>query len=755
MSVVLRLLLTIGLLGLAFLAVIALFGSGILGRHWGPEDVTDTQRSNAAVRRSVETQQAGARSVGAPSDRQILFGDLHVHTTFSPDAFMMAMPAAGGDGARPVSDACDFARHCAALDFWSVNDHALAIDSRAWRETVDSIRQCNAVAGNARNPDMVSFLGWEWTQMGTNPENHYGHKNVILRGTRDDEITARPIAAATPPDATDRDAGANLNTLTLGFVPLLYPNRESLDFARYMRKLDQPACESGVPVRDLPLDCSERAADPPELFAKLDDWGVDSMVIPHGTTWGFYTPNASSWDKQLRGANHDPKRQTLIEIFSGHGNSEEFRSFENIHIDESGRRSCPTEVRSDFLPGCQRAGQIVRERCLAAGETAATCEQRAATARQNYVDADLAGHLTVPGTDITEWLDAGQCRDCFQPSFNYRPRSSAQYIMALRNFDDLDDEGLPRRFEFGFMASSDNHTARPGTGYKEYARTEMTEGRLTEAMLRLWGEREPEAPAAESIPFESIRDEVLFQTLREAERASSFFLTGGLIAAHSEGRDRDSIWAAMQRREVYGTSGPRILLWFDLINAPGSRGRSVPMGGEARIGVAPIFQVRALGSFEQKPGCPGRDRCRPASVADRTPLPRPVLPPERRTPSDRTHRDHPHPPADAPRRAGRASDRGSVEELRLRRRPERLQRHLPRRRIPGQRSRRALLRACDRGPEPRRQRRSPALRNQRSRRMPPREPVPQPRSRGRLPRRDRGTRLVLPDLRPPMIRSTA
>ncbi|MEN8161463.1 MAG: DUF3604 domain-containing protein, partial [Myxococcota bacterium] len=243
-------------------------------------------------------------------------------------------------------------------------------------------------------------------------------------------------------------------------------------------------------------------------------------------------------------------------------------------------------------------------RCEAAGEPEDECEQRAFEARQHYVDADTAGHLTVPGAHPDDWLDSGQCRDCFQPSFNYRPRSSVQYIMALGNFA---NPKRPRRFDFGFMASSDNHTARPGTGYKEYARPHMTEARLTmagAAMFDVGGSSEPEDPEPRSRVFDPDDYEGQFFRLREAERASSFFLTGGLIGVHATGRSRDALWDAMERKHVYGTSGPRILVWFDLLNPPGSTGRTVPMGGKARIDTAPVFQARAVGSFEQRPGCP-------------------------------------------------------------------------------------------------------------------------------------------------------
>lgn len=585
-------------LGIAAIALgsIALAVHGVANGWFGSDEGRGTPvaatRSPVLARAIADDQRAAIATLGADGSKQILFGDFHVHTTFSFDAFMMNLPMAGGPGSHPPSDACDFARFCSNLDFWSINDHAENLTPRLWRETLEAVRECNAVAGDADDPDLVTYLGWEWSHIGTTPENHYGHKNVVLLETGEDRVPTRPIAAMSPatqnlapPSFGQRIALAALN------------GGRGLDWTRFVAEFrDTPRCDDGVPVRDLPDDCREYAANPETLFSKLDDWGLPALVIPHGTAWGMYTPAGSDWRKQLPG--HDPARQSLVEIYSGHGNSEQLPTWREVERSEDGTDRC-VEPRDGYVPSCWRAGQILEANCLEAGLEADICARRAVEARQTYVDAYQAGWLTLPGQPVGDWLDAGQAPDMFQPAFNYRPRSSVQYMLAIRDFGDPE---APKRFDFGFLGSSDNHTARPGTGYKEVARGEMSDGRGaregTGGVPGFGARASDSGPVSESIPYDASGQSPL--QLFELERAAAYFTTGGLVAVHASGRDRQSIWDALQRKEVYATSGRRTLLWFDLIDEAGD----VPMGSTVRRASLPRFRVRATGSLAQQPGCP-------------------------------------------------------------------------------------------------------------------------------------------------------
>ncbi|MEW6268503.1 MAG: DUF3604 domain-containing protein [Thermodesulfobacteriota bacterium] len=563
-------------------------------------EIAGARRPDGALREEAAAQDAARRAIlpagdERREDKRILFGDLHVHTTYSVDAFMYSLPLFGGEGAHPPADACDFARYCAAVDFFALTEHAEGLTPAQWTDIKQTMRECNARAGDPQDPDLVAFVGWEWTQVGPTPETHFGHKNVIFPGLADDELPARPITSLD--DRTMRQAPGEWGLRAMQVAAALTPGRYG-DFVAWMRELAAlPSCEPGVDTRELPPGCRENAPTPRELFEKLAQWGFDVLVIPHGLTWGLHTPAGARLDVQLTRALHDPERQTLLEVFSGHGNSEEYRAWpEPPPPGADGEATCP-EPTKDFLPCCWRAGEIIRERCGDLPED--ECERRVEDARRLAAGALVSPHLVIPDTREKDWLDCDQCRDCFKPAFTLRPRQSAQYSLALSK----PDAAGPLRFRWGFVASSDDHHARPGTGYKQLGRRWMTDTHgfssdWYEWALREWAMGEQVDPQrAQRIA----RHERSFAALFDVERVSSFMYPGGLVGVHASGRDRGAIWDALERKEVYGTSGPRILLWFDLKNAPGG---PAPMGSEVQMSETPRFEVRAVGSLVQKPGCP-------------------------------------------------------------------------------------------------------------------------------------------------------
>ena len=554
-----------GVLGLVVLAVLVL----MLAVFWNasdsdwprPGEMAAGRSSTQAVESREEAQVAARALAGAESGKQILFGDLHVHTSYSSDAMVQGLPLMQGEGVHPPADACDFARYCSALDFWSINDHAESLTPAEWERTQEVIAQCNRSAGSPDNPDLVSFLGWEWSQGGATPESHFGHKNVVLREYEEGLVPLRPIAS---------DSGGGSLWGWLGLATSLQDVGswgEYADFHRsFLNGFGREPCPAGVDVRDLPPDCYEVAASPDILFEKLDQWDLPAIVIPHGLAWGVTNPKEMDLSHQLSPAMHDPERQFLIEVYSGHGNSEVFEDFSGSHVDAQTRVVCPEPTES-HTACCWRAGEIVRARC--ADPRSRECEYRVEETRKQAAGIGRFLNPTgaVLGSSIDEFGDCDQLLGSFLPAFNYRPRGSAQYGLALGNFETV---GEPQRFRFGFLASSDTHRARPGKGYKEFNRLGMTDGRN---LSDDWTD----------------------------PRRAAFFYTGGLVAVHASARDRGSIFEALERREVYGTSGDRILLWFDLLDEDGGR---LPMGTEVRASGTPRFEVRALGAFEQLPGCP-------------------------------------------------------------------------------------------------------------------------------------------------------
>ena len=592
-----RILISIALVLVALVAAGGVFFVGA-GRGFFGKELTAGTPNASPVPADVLAARLGAPPAADGADDVILFGDLHVHTTYSTDAFLWSLPMNGGKGAHPVADACDFARFCSGLDFWSITDHAEASTPLRWSRTKEAVRQCQATAGQGPNPDLISFLGFEWTQVGRTPADHFGHKNVIFESLDDKDVAARPIAAAGVPTET-------LRRQATGISPVValrdWPNRQPyFDFNRFIRNAQKvPDCDAAKPSNELPADCFEQAATPGELVKKLDEQKLKPLIVPHGSSWGFYTPPGTSWDKALAPAEH-PERFRLIEVFSGHGNSEEFRPWQDIVASPDGRTGFCPEPTKTYTPSCWRAGEIVEQRCLKEGASADDCAKRATEARSNAANMGIAYHLSVPGASAEDWVDSGQCTDCFAPPFMHRPRTSVQYGLAIRRFDE--DPAAPGRFTWGFISSSDNHRARPGTGYKAVDRRQNTEssGPVDQATRELMiGKAKEKVARSVLIPQEQLMRMAGFQ-LTELERQSAFFTTGGLAAVHAAARSREAIWDALNERHTYATSGPRILLWFDRVDG---KARD-PMGAQVTTDKAPTFEVRALGAFKQKPGCP-------------------------------------------------------------------------------------------------------------------------------------------------------
>jgi len=154
---------------------------------------------------------------------------------------------------------------------------------------------------------------------------------------------------------------------------------------------------------------------------------------------------------------------------------------------------------------------------------------------------------------------------------------------ALKNGLLLEQRLGANPYKFGLVGSTDSHTALSAVEEENFF------GKATNA--------EP-SPRRMNHPFAETENGA-FQGYE--------LVASGYAAVWAEENTREAIWDAMDRREVYATTGPRMIVRFfggwdftdDDLNSrqPAFRGyeKGVPMGGDLRgSGDAPTFMVYAL-----------------------------------------------------------------------------------------------------------------------------------------------------------------
>jgi hypothetical protein len=320
-----------------------------------------------------------------------------------------------GEGAHPPADACDFARHCSALDFFSINDHAEGITPERWQATVESLRECDARAGDPADPDLVPFLGWEWTQMGaTSPSALRTQERgaARARGRRDHRRGPSPSGrrrtwSAAPPGAAPA-AGEALARLAGAPTPTSCGGCAGCSTCRLR---------------------SRRAS--PELPPTASRAPTRRTCCSGSSTSGRWTASSSrtGWPGAPRAARraHRPQLTPALHDPDGSGCSRCSRATATARSIRGVRR--PDAGAPDGVRPARRRPERLRP---AAGAPARSCARAAATCprpsasaggarRARWRSRRAAARTGASRHRPEDWLDCDQCRDCFKPALTPRP----------------------------------------------------------------------------------------------------------------------------------------------------------------------------------------------------------------------------------------------------------------------------------------------------------------------------------------------
>lgn len=502
------------------------------------EDATDLgEIPNTGVEYSEEREVCANRS----ELRNVYFGDLHIHTRYSFDAYVNEMRLFPEDAYRfamgeevllpPIDEDENGTQRLQLerpLDFTGLTDHSEFLGEVAGCTNPESPAFESSTCRTFREGNNNSIVAFGLALASPEPARF---RDVCGEGLEDCEGTAQNVwerIQQAADDFYDRTSTCEFTT----FVAYEWSGStgtSNLHRNVIFRNDDVPA---------LPVSYFEEPT-PIGLLRALSEGCVESdgrcdvLSIPHNSNWSdgnmFWTtyPDAESEAEEREQAQLRYDLEPLVEMFQHKGDSECMNGMTQVFGD-------PDEF-CDF---------------------------------EKLVEPPVRDCGSFPGGGSMAGVGC-------ETRFNY-----VRFVLT-EGFKELVRIGV-NPYRLGFIASTDTHNAIPGAVEER-------------DFLGHTGSQE-----------DSVEDRLQTGNLVPGGIINS---PGGLAAVWAVENSRDAIFDAMERRETFGTSGPRMAVRFfggaafsdDLCEAPnmietGYR-TGVPMGGELGPmpeGGAPSFVVSAL-----------------------------------------------------------------------------------------------------------------------------------------------------------------
>lgn len=459
--------------------------------------------------------------------RNVYFGDLHLHTRNSFDAYIFnvrATPedaytyAKGGTIKHPMG--FDLHMNSGPLDFLAVTDHAEYLGVVPAIDTPGTEYSKVPYAKDLFGKDRATVIS-AFSRFGASLSS-----GEMLPELSDMSATASAWRETI--DSAERNNDPGEFTAFVGYEFTSAPE---------MRNLHRNVIFAGGDVPPMPYSALD-SQNPEDLWRWLDErraQGIEALAIPHnsngsdGTMFERTMWNGQPIDRpyaELRARN-----EPLVEVIQVKGQSE----------------TMPLLSPNDEFAGFELM--------------------------TSYIGA---------AKEVTKF-EGGYARD------------------ALKRGLEIEDEVGANPYKMGFVAGSDGHDAAGPFEEDNY----FSKAGVLDGMPALRG----------SVPPPQYKSWADYDAAGQATPVSATWASGGLTGVWAEENTRASLFAAMRRKETFGTSGPRIrvrmfagygLIGLDLATDSGLREayqNGVPMGGDlAGDGDrAPEFLVIAMRDIRSAP----------------------------------------------------------------------------------------------------------------------------------------------------------